>query len=139
NRLSRLPSSVGRLEGLETLELSDNSLHVLPESIGKLKRLAALTVSNNGLTGLPGSLGGLCSVKLLDFSRNRIEKVPGDPLTRLGALTSLDMRENKLTEVPALPKSDRLAQLFLGFNSLTSLDGAALLNVSAGLTELHVQ
>jgi len=31
------------------------------------------------------------------------------------------------------------SQVFLGFNQLTSLDGAALLNVSAGLTELHVQ
>ncbi|CAM9618925.1 unnamed protein product [Scytosiphon promiscuus] len=139
NQLSRLPSSVGDLEALETLELSDNTLRSLPESIGRLKRLATLTVSNNGLTGLPVSLGGLRSVKLLDLSRNGIESVPSAALTRLGALTSLDMRENKLTEVPALPKSDRLAQVFLGFNLLTSLDGDALLNVSAGLTELHVQ
>lgn len=30
-------------------------------------------------------------------------------------------------------------QVFLGFNLLASLDGAALLRVSGGLTELHVQ
>ena len=30
-------------------------------------------------------------------------------------------------------------QVFLGFNLLTSLDGAALLRVSGGLTELHIQ
>ncbi|CAN0462948.1 unnamed protein product, partial [Ectocarpus sp. 12 AP-2014] len=98
-----------------------------------------LTVSNNGLASLPESLGGLRSVKLLDLSRNGIETVPKNGLARLGALTSLDLRENKLTEVPPLPEGGRLAQVFLGFNLLTSLDGAALLSVSAGLTELHVQ
>lgn len=34
---------------------------------------------------------------------------------------------------------DNTPQVFIGFNLLTSLDGAALLRVSAGLTELHVQ
>ncbi|CAN0069149.1 unnamed protein product, partial [Ectocarpus sp. 8 AP-2014] len=141
NRLSRLPSSVGSLHGLETLELSDNTIRSLPESIDGLKRLATLTVSNNGLASLPESVGGLRSVKMLDLSRNGIETVPKDGLARLGALTSLDLRENKLTEVPPLPEGGRLAQasVFLGFNLLTSLDGAALLSVSAGLTELHVQ
>ncbi|CAM9802604.1 unnamed protein product, partial [Pylaiella littoralis] len=138
NRLSRVPSSLGKLERLETLELSENTIRSLPESIGRLKRLATLTLSNNELTRLPESLGGLSSVKLLDVSRNAIEGFP-DGLALLGALTSLDMRENKLTEVPPLPRSDRLAQVSLGFNLLTSLDGAALLSVSAGLTELHVQ
>ncbi|CAN0443423.1 unnamed protein product, partial [Ectocarpus sp. 12 AP-2014] len=122
NRLSRLPSSVGSLHGLETLELSDNTIRSLPESIDGLKRLATLTVSNNGLASLPD-----------------VETVPKNGLARLGALTSLDLRENKLAEVPPLPEGGRLAQVFLGFNLLTSLDGAALLSVSAGLTELHVQ
>eukprot|EP00903_Cladosiphon_okamuranus_P012061 g11323.t1 len=138
NRLSSLPSSVGNLKSLETLELSDNTIRSLPESIGRLKRLATLTLSNNGLMRLPESLGELSSVKLLDLSRNAIERVPGG-LSGLGALTSLDMRENKLTEVPPLPAGGRLAQVFLGFNLLTTLDGAALLIVSGGLTELHVQ
>ncbi|CAM9648726.1 unnamed protein product [Ectocarpus sp. 13 AM-2016] len=139
NRLSRLPSSVGSLHGLETLELGDNTIRSLPESIDGLKRLATLTVSNNGLASLPESLGGLRSVKLLDLSRNGIEAVPKNGLARLGALTSLDLRENKLTEVPPLPEGGRLAQASCCFNLLTSLDGAALFSVSAGLTELHVQ
>eukprot|EP00904_Undaria_pinnatifida_P014185 jgi/Undpi1/9898/HiC_scaffold_28.g12352.m1 len=138
NRLSCLPSSVGHLEALETLELSDNTIRSLPESIGGLKRLTVLTVSNNRLTRLPQSLGRLTSVTLLDFSRNSIEVFP-EGLARLVALTSLDVRENKLTETPPLPKSDRLAQVFLGFNLLTSVDGQALLRVSGGLTELHIQ
>lgn len=112
NRLSSLPSSVGNLKSLETLELSDNTIRSLPESIGRLKRLGTLTLSNNGLTGLPESLGGLSSVKLLDLSRNAITRVPGG-LSSLGALTSLDMRENRLTEVPPLPRGDRLAQVCL--------------------------
>eukprot|EP00752_Nemacystus_decipiens_P004155 g3802.t1 len=138
NRLSSVPSSVGNLKSLETLELSDNTIRSLPESIGRLKRLTTLTLSNNGLTRVPESLRGLSSVKLLDLSRNAIDRVPGG-LSDLGAMTSLDMRENKLTELPSLPRGDRLAQVFLGFNLLTTLDGAALLNVSAGLTELHIQ
>lgn len=102
---------MGNLKGLETLELSDNTIRSLPESIGRLKRLATLTLSNNGLIRLPESLGELSSVKLLDVSRNAIERVPGGGLTGLGALTLLDMRENKLTEVPLLPRGDRLAQV----------------------------
>ncbi len=101
---------MGNLEGLETLELSDNTLRYLPESLGGLKRLATLTLSNNGLARLPESLGGLSSIRLLDVSRNAIERVSGG-LANLGSLTSLDMRENKLTEVPPLPRGDRLAQV----------------------------
>lgn len=112
NQLSCLPSSIGHLEALETLEIGDNSIRYLPESIGRLKRLAILIASNNGLTSLPETLGGWTCVKLLDFSRNEIARVP-DGLARLRNLTSLDVRENKLRDIPPLPKSDSLAQVGL--------------------------
>ena len=37
------------------------------------------------------------------------------------------------------PRARVILQVFLGFNLLTSVDGQALLRVSGGLTELHIQ
>lgn len=110
NRLSEIPSCIGNLEALETLELSDNALQSLPSSIGNLARLTKLMANKNKLACLPESLGRLSVVSLVDVSRNSIERFP-DALQHLDALTLLDARENRLREVPPLPQSDRLAQV----------------------------
>ena len=105
NRLMRLPD-LRCSPQLESLSVARNQLAELPPSVGVLRRLTSLVVSENSLTALP-DLGGAESLVLLDA------------------------RTNRLSAVPALPRSSAdgtrgVARLFLGFNSIRKLDGDAL-------------
>jgi Leucine-rich repeat (LRR) protein len=51
-----LPDSIGNLQNLTSLDLSDNNLKSLPDSIGELQNLTSLSLSENDLKWLPESI-----------------------------------------------------------------------------------
>lgn len=57
NRLSKLPSEVGRLQALKRLGLKGNALVQLPSSIGDLSHLVELYLTGNKLEELPDEVG----------------------------------------------------------------------------------
>lgn len=59
NLLSALPSNLGQLTSLRTLQLVGNRLQALPESISALTQLTDLGVAGNQLTAAPAVLGSL--------------------------------------------------------------------------------
>ena len=59
NLLSSLPSNLGQLASLRTLQLVGNRLQAVPESISALKQLSDLGLAGNQLTAAPAALGNL--------------------------------------------------------------------------------
>ena len=70
--LTAVPESIGQLEQLQELNLSDNGLTVLPESIGQLAQLQVLNLNSNQLTILPESIGQLTQLQTLQLSPNKL-------------------------------------------------------------------
>ena len=113
-----IPSSLDRLTGLQTLDLSDNDLTgTIPSRIGNLTSLETLDLGGNELTGeIPSSLGSLTALETLDLSDNQLEGGMPSWLDNATNLEKLNLSKNRLTG----PVS-------------SSLDGLT------GLTVLHLQ
>ncbi len=59
NQLAALPSEIGQLTALESLDLGGNGLNSLPPEIGQLTALESLDLGRNQLSTLPRQLGDL--------------------------------------------------------------------------------
>ncbi|KAL2913442.1 U1 snRNP protein [Polyrhizophydium stewartii] len=70
NRIARLPASIGALQRLTTLQLSQNWLGEVPDSVGGLRRLTKLLLDNNQLKTLPRSLRRLENLTELQLDGN---------------------------------------------------------------------
>ncbi|KAK1932575.1 Leucine-rich repeat-containing protein 40 [Phytophthora citrophthora] len=138
NKLSRLPNSITLLENLETLHVDENQLESLPERIGNLRKLHALNVHSNQLLSLPPSFGALENMQNLDLKKNRLEST-GDALGALSRLKFLDLRQNKLVIFPVLPGGAVLDQVFLGYNTLSSIDEHSVLRAKDSITVLDMR
>jgi len=74
--LTSIPSEIGKLTQLISLNISKNEIDQLPSEIGKLVNLKVLNVSFNKLTGLPSEIGNLLSLEELDLAFNKLKKLP---------------------------------------------------------------
>lgn len=70
NKLSHLPSTIGRLKNLSLLNASNNELLELPEEIGMLVNLRSLLVFDNSLHTLPFEIGYLHQLEILGIEGN---------------------------------------------------------------------
>ena len=117
-----LPAALGRLDGLERIDLYENDLSgKIPAEIGALSRLKYLLLSENDLTGkMPSELGGLSALRELNLSGNRLSGAIPAELGGLSGLSELWLRNNLLSgAIPsALGRLD-LEYLFLSGNALS--------------------
>lgn len=122
NELETLPWQLGQLRMLEQLWLGCNRLTALPESLGELCELRELWLVGNRLRGLPGACGALSRLERLELSHNCLMDLP-DSLSALHRLRELWLRGNALREVPAclLPGPGALETLDLSANALTQV------------------
>lgn len=98
NLTGAIPSSLGNLTDLNTLDLSRNNLTNIPSSLGNLTNLTSLNLSENKLTGsIPSSLGSLTNLTSLDLSFNSLTGSIPLWLSNLTGLNTLDLSSNKLT------------------------------------------
>jgi len=65
NRLTALPASVGRLDALVELFITDNALAALPAELGGCAALVKVQASFNRLRGLPRELARLPRLEML--------------------------------------------------------------------------
>lgn len=81
------------------LELSGS----IPDTtIGKLNKLEILDLSNNNITGLPSDLWSLGSLKNLNLSHNQISGSLPNNIGNFGLLESVDLSSNNFSgEIPA--------------------------------------
>lgn len=119
--LRELPDNIGELQGLVTLQLSDNQLEALPKSITDLTNLLELLVARNKLKELPENINNLKDLIRLDIHGNEIETLP-DSIVELPKLLTLDASSNKLGSLPELIGNlENLRTLAVGKNRLKTL------------------
>ncbi|KAL5214900.1 hypothetical protein ABZP36_004052 [Zizania latifolia] len=101
NKLRSLPSSICEMESLYLLDAHFNELCGLPSAIGKLSGLEILNLSSNfsDMKELPASFGDLLNLRELDLSNNQIHALP-DSFGRLDKLETLNLEQNPLAMPP---------------------------------------
>ena len=118
-----IPTDIGLLSELQTLDLSHNQLcGSIPSEIGQLNQLKQLTLNNNILSGsIPGELGAsLIQLDLLDLSSNELVGTIPASLSNLIHLQSLQLCVNHLSGlIPMeLGRLVRLTSLNVASNEL---------------------
>lgn len=65
-----LPSQIGNLKKLKTLDASNNQMTGIPAEIGRLTDLEYINYANNGITGLPNEIANLKKLKTINLTGN---------------------------------------------------------------------
>ena len=76
--LTIIPSTIGELNALETLNANSNTLESLPSSLGSIESLNVLTFAGNQLDTVPPELGQLNNLALLSITDNPITSIPSE-------------------------------------------------------------
>ncbi|XP_044965013.1 LRR receptor-like serine/threonine-protein kinase RPK2 [Hordeum vulgare subsp. vulgare] len=124
NHLSGLiPSSIGQLNYLISLDLSRNQLGgEIPASVKNLPHLQFLSLGHNLLNGtIPNDINQLQSLKVLDLSSNLLSGDIPHALAELTNLSALLLDNNKLTgKIPAeFANAASLTEFNVSFNNLS--------------------
>ena len=117
-----IPSSFEDLRSLEILDLNDNKLEGdIPSWLGNLTNLSTLRLDGNGLTGeIPSSLGNLTTLETLRLNANRLTGNIPSELGNLTNLVQLRLNQNQLSgNIPSLASLTGLTVLHLQENNLT--------------------
>jgi len=119
NKLTILPSRIGKCKSIKCLYLNHNRLIKLPTSIGNLTLITDLNIAFNRLTELPCSIGNLRSLVYLQLQYNQLTKLPPS-IGNLTLITDLDIAFNRLTELPpSISNLKSLKRLHLIGNQFT--------------------
>ncbi|KAK4345397.1 hypothetical protein RND71_035573 [Anisodus tanguticus] len=120
-----IPSTLGNLNSLGTLYLSNNGLSgMAPSSLSQLSSLSVLDCSHNSLVGsIPASFGSLENLTLLDMSSNLLSGAIPPVIGTLSQLKFLNLSNNSLSSlIPAqLGDLSNLVDLDLSLNSLVGV------------------
>ena len=99
NFLQTISAIVGQLHLIQTLNLSNNELHTIDQAISQCIRLKKLNLSHNKLANIPIELGMHCNMlEELILHDNQLTIISE---LKTPALHTLDLRNNKLVQVPA--------------------------------------
>lgn len=99
NTIHILPGSISRFEQLTKLDMHSNQLQDLPPDIGHCTCLTHIDVSHNDLMGLPAEIGTLQKVSFFNLSHNKVGRLP-DEIGNMTSLTELNFDSNNLEFIP---------------------------------------
>lgn len=105
NKLKKLPASIGDLENLTHLIVDFNELESLPKELENLSQLEELSAKTNRLFQMPEAIYQLTHLKTVDLKSNQIWTLPPKWAELIGRLRILDLSDNNLKQLPALPDS----------------------------------
>lgn len=124
--LAEIPSAIGEMPRLSTLDLSANQIRLNEQGntrLNTLDHLQELDLSRN-LLGVAPDLQGMPGLKVLNLSGTWIDQWPAGMLN-LSGLQVADLRNNRLREVPPAyldPSAEQL-EATARINGVTLLDG----------------
>ena len=129
-----LPSTIGNLTGLQSLQLDVNAISgSIPSSIGNMLTLQYFSIILNQLTGtIPPSLGNLTNLAWLRIGDNQLSGTLPSSLGNLSSLVYMDFEHNQFsgTIPPSLGNLSNLYELILSSNQLTGTIPASLGNLT---------
>jgi prepilin-type N-terminal cleavage/methylation domain-containing protein len=99
NLTGSLPTEIGNLTGLTTLNLTGNAITgSIPPQIGRLTDLSTLDLSDNQLDGvIPKTIGNNTNLSILNLSLNALDGQIPSSIGRLSTLDELYLQNNTLT------------------------------------------
>ncbi|XP_033326265.1 G-protein coupled receptor rickets isoform X2 [Megalopta genalis] len=146
NYLTKIPTAIVNLSGLEDLSLSNNKIEALDgpvfrrlanllsldlrgnpikeihgDAFRDLRKLRKLILSNLKELRIFPDLNGTRSLEVLRLDRAQIKDVPGNLCESCPRLKSLDLKSNYLAEMPNLRNCSELRVLDLASNQISSL------------------
>ncbi|XP_065158944.1 lutropin-choriogonadotropic hormone receptor isoform X2 [Atheta coriaria] len=158
NFLTSIPTAVTKLPSLQDLSISGNRIKYIPSGLlQKTPGLALLELKGNPLVGvdthafsfLPRlrklilsdarelstfpSLNGTSALEILRLDRAGISSVPATLCYTCPGLKSLDLKSNKLVEVPDLSNCKDIRVLDLAGNKINSLESRPF----KGMSQMH--
>ncbi|XP_005186465.1 leucine-rich repeat-containing protein 40 isoform X1 [Musca domestica] len=120
NHIKELPPDLVNMRSLQKLDLMHNDLIALSEDMGSLRKLQCLYAQHNDIKELPDFDG--CDLQELHVSNNFIEKIPKKLCSHLPHLKIVDLRDNKITEIPnEISLLQNLTRLDISNNSVSNL------------------
>nr|NP_001262546.1 flyers-cup, isoform H [Drosophila melanogaster]AGB95928.1 flyers-cup, isoform H [Drosophila melanogaster] len=99
NHIKELPPDLVNMRSLQKIDLMHNDLTSLPEDMGLLRKLDCLYLQHNDILELP-EFEGNEALNELHASNNFIKIIPKAMCSNLPHLKILDLRDNKITELP---------------------------------------
>ncbi|BFF92869.1 leucine-rich repeat-containing protein 40 [Drosophila madeirensis] len=99
NHIKDLPPDLVNMRSLQRVDLMQNDLTCLPEDMGLLRKLQFLYIQHNDILELSDFEGNEALTEL-HASNNYIENIPIRMCENLPHLKVLDLRDNKITELP---------------------------------------
>lgn len=123
NELTRIPQAIVDMPGLTGLDLSNNQIRLSEQSaqaLGIKAHLRSLDLSLNKALGQAPAVGSMRNLRHLDLHDTGITRWPSD-IEGLTHLETLDLRNNKIVEVPASVYKSRSV-----LNRGTHIDGNPL-------------
>lgn len=130
--LTEIPSSLGTLNKLFSLNLSNNSITNFT-NIAPLIQLEEINLSGNALTKVPEEINNFLNLKTLNLSNNKIEQF--STLNSLHNLEWLSLENNNLNNIPTeITAIERLTYLNLSRNNISG--GTGMLSTLINLEQL---
>jgi len=135
NNLSgTIPSSIGNLSSLRTLNFSINQITgSIPPEIGNLSNLECLFLASNQITGsIPPEIGNLSNLEHLYLTDNQITGSIPPEIGNLDSLERLLLNINQLTGSipPEIGDLSNLEHLFLSINQIKGSVPTEIVNLS---------
>lgn len=100
DKISYIPESLGNLQNLKFLNLSNNNISDLPTHFSKLHSLGKLELANNSFVNLPEQMFGLNSLYYLDMHYNDIKEIPIG-FAQLKSLFRFNFANNEISVFPS--------------------------------------
>ncbi|XP_055385144.1 leucine-rich repeat-containing protein 40 [Condylostylus longicornis] len=121
NNIKELPDDFCNMRSLYKLDFMNNNLEYLPEDIGLMRKLKFLYAQHNDIKELP-NFQGCDALEELHISNNFIKEIPSEFCENLPHLKILDLRDNKISELPEdISILQNLIRLDVSNNTLTTI------------------
>ncbi|XP_059140537.1 leucine-rich repeat-containing protein 40-like [Physella acuta] len=100
NKLVQVSPVIAGLHKLQFLDLRNNQLSSLPSELSTLSHLRELVLSNNRFQELPPVVFQLSNLEILFANDNKISQLDHAGFSQLTKLSTLDLQNNDITQVP---------------------------------------
>jgi Leucine-rich repeat (LRR) protein len=119
NKLTSIPTEMGRLTQLRVLNITDNQLHAIPMEV--LSSLIELQASKNRLEGALFRVDSMPQLQDLNVAHNSLLSLCDSDSMDLPAIKNLNISANRLTSLPEVFSWVNLNTLLVGENKITTL------------------